>query len=261
MDTLFQDLRYANRMLLKSPGFATVAILVLALGIGANTAIFSVINAVLLRPLPFADADRLVTVWGRDLKTGEGRGDISYPDFVDWRVQNHVFETMAAFRTGDVTLTGDNEPARIFGAAVSADLFGLLGVKPLLGRSFASEEDRPSNHVAILSYGIWHRYFGADPNVLGRLIKLNYQNFTIVGVMPKGFQFPIQAEPVELWTTIAVDAESKDGREPITAQRSSFYLRVIARLRSQVTVAQAQAEMDTIEKRLERQYPDTNTNA
>jgi hypothetical protein len=167
MLTLWQDLRYGLRLLAKSPGFTIVAVLTLALGIGANTAIFSVVNAVILRPLPFAAPDRLVAVWVTSLRSGATRGPASYPDFTDWRAQNHVFEHMAAFRTGDFTLTGTDEPAHVFGGVVSADLFPLLGAQAKLGRTFRPEEDERITggaRPAILSHGLWERRFGSDPN-------------------------------------------------------------------------------------------------
>ncbi|MGA7930874.1 MAG: ABC transporter permease, partial [Candidatus Sulfotelmatobacter sp.] len=235
MGALAQDLRYALRQLRKSPAFTTVAMLTLALGIGANTAIFSVIDAVLLRPLPFHNPGRLVVV-----KTTEpGRRDdigVSYPAFLDWRAQNHVFEVLSAYRTDDFTLTGVSEPAHLTGAVVSANTLSLLGVAPAMGRDFTSDEDTPSanGRPVILSYSLWQERFGSDPNIVGRSVTLSGQPFTVAGVMPAGFQFPVQADPVEFWTTIALDAESPNGAPPMTAQRGNSYLDVIARLKPQV---------------------------
>jgi len=257
MRALAQDLRYALRQLRKSPAFTTVAVLTLALGIGANTAIFSVIDAVLLRPLPFHNASRLVVV-----KTTEpGRRDdigVSYPAFLDWRSRNRVFEALSAYRTDDFTLTGRSEPAHVTGAVVSANTLSLLGVAPALGRDFTSDEDAPSanGRPVILSYSLWQERFSSDQNILGQSVTLSGQQFTVVGVMPVGFQFPVQTDPVEFWTTIALDAESSNGMPPVTAQRGVSYLDVIARLKPEVTATQAQTEMGAIQTAINRAYPE-----
>lgn len=261
MGNLWHDLRYGARMLFKNKGFAAVAIIALALGIGANTAIFSVVNAVLLRPLPFKDSEQLVAL---RQTTTQRKGDLdfaSYPNFADWRTQSKAFEQLAAFRNTNRTLTGVDQPTRLISAVVSANLFQLLGVAPSLGRAFLPEEDQPgrSSYAAILSHGLWQRRFGSDPNILGRNLVLSGKNYTVVGVMPGGFQFPVQAEPVELWVPIAVDAETPDGSTPNTAQRGTGIYQIIGRLKSNVTLEQAQAEMDLIARNLEAQYPDTNT--
>ncbi|HKP86349.1 MAG TPA: ABC transporter permease [Blastocatellia bacterium] len=260
METLFQDLRYGARTLIKRPGFTAVAIIALALGIGANTAIFSVINAVLLKPLPFSDPERLVAVYETSTLRGDSRGAVSYPDFADWRDQNHVFEGMAAFHTGNYTLTGGDEAQRLQGAVVSADTFALLGAAPILGRTFLPEEDKPGDggHVIMLSHSLWQKRFDSDPNVIGRSLTLGGTNYTVVGVMPAGFQFPIQTEPVDLWATFSTESDATDGT-PMTGQRGAHYMGVIARLKPGVTRSQAQAEMDTIASRLEQQYPDENS--
>ena len=258
METLFKDFRYGVRMLMKRPGFTAVAIIALALGIGANTAIFSVVNAVLLKPLPFSDPDRLMKVYETDKHRGVTQGSASYPDFADWRDQNHVFERIAAFHDSSYILTGGDDAVRFQGAVVSADLFALLGVTPILGRTFLPEEDKPgdSGRVVMLSHGLWQRQFNSDPNILGRSLTLDGMNYSVVGVMPAGFKFPIGNEPVELWTTFAVESQ---GTDAMTAQRGAHYLKVIARLKPDVTISQAQAEMDTIASRLEQQYPDENS--
>jgi putative ABC transport system permease protein len=258
MNTLLQDIRFGLRMLLKSPSVSIVATIALALGIGANTAIFSVVNAVLLRPLPFPDPDSLVAVFETVPALGRQRGSHSYPNFLDFRAQNTVFERVCSYHGGDFILTGRGEPARLQGAVVTADLFSLLGVQPMLGRAFLPDEDKPSDtgRVVILSHSLFQQRFGGDPSILNQSITLDGINFTVVGVMPPAFEFPIQNDPVELWTTIAGDAS---GKEPITAQRGAHFLRVIARLKPGVSQEQAQAEMTTIASRLEQQYPDTNT--
>jgi putative ABC transport system permease protein len=258
MGTLFQDVRYGSRMLAKNPGFTAVAILTLALGIGANTAIFSVVNAVLLRPLPFAAPDRLVRVVSVRMPAN-APDNASYPDFLDWRARNHVFESMAVFRTGDFTLTRQGDAVQLAGAAVSADLFRLLGVRPSSGRAFLPEEDKPGaadgGDAVILSHRLWQERFGTDRNVVGRTIDLDNKNFTVVGVMPAGFQFPIQAEPIDLWTTVAVDIGGPHGGKGMADQRGAHYLDVIARLKPNVSVGEADAEMNTIFSALGKQYP------
>ena len=254
MATLLQDLRYGLRMLAKNPGFTAVAVLTLALGIGANTAIFSVVNAVMLRPLPYPQPDRLVSIISTQLRKNSG-DEASYPDFLDWRARNHVFDKMAVFRTENFALIGAGEPVHLSGAVVSAELFSLLGVTPILGRSFSLEEDKPGmvsgNNAVILSHGLWQRQFRSDPSVVGRTIDLDGRAYTVIGALPSGFQFPIQAEPVDLWTTMADD--SKGG---MATQRGAHYLYTIARLKPQVTLAQAQAEMSTIVTALNKEHPE-----
>lgn len=257
METIWQDLRYGIRMLLKAPSFSIVATIALALGIGANTAIFSVVNAVLLRPLPFPDAEQLMMIWETDSKRGQVSGTASYPNFADWREQNHVFERVASYYNNDFIMTGRGDSARLQGTVVTADLFRLLGVAPAIGRVFLPEDDKPSERgpVVILSHQLFQQRFNADPNLVGQSMVLNGRNYTIIGVMPHAFQFPIQNEPVELWTTMAVDME---GKEPFTDSRGAHYLNVIARLKPGVSKEQAQAEMTSISTRLEEQYPDKN---
>ena len=250
LSDLSQDLRYGLRMLLKNPGFTIVAIIALALGIGANTAIFSVVNTVLLRPLPYKDPDRLVMVWEDNSKQGFPRDTPAAANYIDWRNQNHVFEGMAAMVEISFNLTGAGDPERIDGQRVSANLFSLLGVEPQSGRAFLPEEDRPgANHVVIMSHGLWQRRFGADPAIIGKPINLNGESCTVVGVMPRGFQFPTRGD--QLWIPIAFDAKE-------AGQRGSHYLEVIARLNPGITLQRAQAEMTTIAGRLEQQYPKTN---
>ena len=257
MDTIWQDIRYGLRMLLKAPSFSIVATIALALGIGANTAIFSVVNAVLLRPLPFPDSDRLMTVWETDRRRGTERGTASYPNFADWRDQNQSFEKLAAYHGADYTLTGHGDAVRLQGSVVSADTFQMLGVAPVFGRTFLPEEDKPGekSRVVMLSHELFQRHFNANPQVIGQSVLLDEKAYTVVGVMPQGFQFPIQNEPVELWTTFSVESE---GKEPMTAQRGAHYIRVVGRLKPGVTEDQARAEMSTIGARLEQQYPDKN---
>ncbi|HSQ19567.1 MAG TPA: ABC transporter permease, partial [Blastocatellia bacterium] len=254
METLLQDIKYGFRMMLKHPAFAAIAVIALALGIGANTAIFSVVNAVLLRPLPFTEPDRLMVVYESRVDRGVSRSSVSYPNFADWREQNSVFEHMSTYRTNDLVLTGDGEPARLLAGVVNADLFPLLGVSPSLGRTFLPEEDKPgdSGRVVMLSHRFWQQRFGGDPNVLGRGLVLGGKNYDVVGVMPKGFQFPVDSEPVDLWTTVVIDSG-------MFTQRGAHYMHVIARLKPGVMLPQAKAEMDGIASNLEKQYPDENS--
>ncbi|MGB8581790.1 MAG: ABC transporter permease [Candidatus Sulfotelmatobacter sp.] len=254
MNGLLQDFRYALRQLRKSPGFAVVAVTTLALGIGANSAMFSVIDAVLLRPLPFHEPSRLVAV----RTTEPGRLDdigVSYPAFLDWRSRNHVFDGLFAFRTDDFTLTGRAEPAHLTGAVVSANMFSVLGVAPAIGRGFVPSEDSPSGTSLpiILSHGLWQNRFGSHPAVVGQNVTLDGNPFTVAGVMPPGFEFPVQRTPVEFWTTIALDAQ---GPTPMTSQRGAAYLDVVARLKPQVALATAQTEMSEIQGAVNRQYPE-----
>jgi putative ABC transport system permease protein len=257
METLLQDIRFGLRMLLKSPGVSIVATIALALGIGANTAIFSVVNAVLLRPLPFPNSEAVMSVFETDQQRGQLRGSYSYPNFFDLREQNHVFERVACHHTSDFILTGHGEPARLQGAVVTSDLFPLLGVAPMYGRTFVPDEDKPgdSGRVVVLSQALFQRFFSGDPNIVNQQITLDGQSYTVVGVMPQSFEFPIQNEPVELWTTISSDAS---GKTPITQQRGAHFLRITARLKPGVSKDQAQAEVNTIAARLQEQYPDTN---
>jgi putative ABC transport system permease protein len=255
MTAVFQDIRYALRQLRKAPGFAAVAIASLALGIGANTAIFSVIDAVLLRPLSFREPNRLVAVKTTEPNRRDDIG-VSYSEFLDWRSQDHMFEGLSVFRVDDFTLTGRAEPAHVTGAVVSANLFSLLGVAPSFGRAFAYEEDSPANGglSVVLSHAFWQEHFGSDPNILGQSLTLSGRSFTVVGVMPPSFQFPVVATPVDFWTTIALDMQSDNGNPPMASQRGVSYLDVIGRLKPQVTLAQAAVEVGRIQDGLNKQY-------
>jgi putative ABC transport system permease protein len=258
MENFWQDIKYGVRMLLKTPSFSIIATIALALGIGANTAIFSVVNAVLLRPLPYANPEQLLAVWESDQQRGQTQGTYSYPNFFDLRSQNHVFEHVGAYHNSDFIMTGRGEPARLQGAVMTADMFSLLGIAPLAGRGFLPDEDKPgaSGRVVVLSQELFQKRFNADAGVLNQSITLDGASYTVVGVMPRSFQFPIQNDPVDLWTTIAGDAS---GKSPVTESRGAHFLRIIARLKPGITIEQAQAEVSTIAVRLEQQYPDTNT--
>jgi putative ABC transport system permease protein len=242
-------MRYGLRMFLKNPVFTAVAVITLALGIGANTAIFSVINGVLLSPLPYAGPDQLAMVWVDNRQQGVRDDTTSFPDFLDWRDRNKTFQGMSGIRDHGVCLTGVGEPEVLRAAAVSSNFFQLMGVNPAQGRGFTSEEERPSKvKVIVLGHGLWQRRFGADPGILNKTIMLNYEPRLVVGIMPPGFQFPNKAE---LWAPLAPN-------EGLRATRGAFWLPVVGRLKAGVTRAQAQADMDLIASQLEQQYPDTN---
>ena len=250
-----QDLRYALRMLWKNPGFASVAILALALGIGANSAIFSVVNTVLLQPLPYKDPQQLVMVWENATHLGFPKNTPSPANFLDWRRQNTVFQGMAAMAWQSYNLTGRGEPERLDARRVSANLFDLLGIQPKLGRTFLPQEDTPGAHVVILSDGLWQRRFGSDPGVIGQSVNLSGESYTIIGVMPANVALPALPDAAnsheQLWVTIAFTSAE-------AASRGNHYLEVIARIKPQVTLTQARAEMETIAARLAQQYPSEN---
>jgi putative ABC transport system permease protein len=249
METLWQDLRYGLRMLRAKPGFTIVAVLALALGIGANTAIFSVVNAVILRPLPYPEPEQLAMVWLDNRRQGIRDDITSYPNFIDWRDQNHVFQGMAGMRTAAFTLTGVGEPEQLRGASVSINFFQLMGIGPAQGRGFTPEEETPGkDQVVVIGHGLWQRRFGADPKIIGQTLTLNGRPFTVIGIMPEGFQFPAR---VEIWSPLAPSPQ-------LRAARGSFWLPVVGRLKPGVTRQQAQADMDLIAQRLEQQYSQQN---
>lgn len=260
MSILLHDLRYAIRMLGKNPGFTLVAVITLALGIGANSALFSVIDAVLLRPLPFRDPGRLIAVRSVDIKDATQGGDISYPAFLDWRAQSRSFEAMSVWNANNFTYTGGDQPESVPGAVVSANLFSMLGVSPAVGRDFAAQEDQPGREQlpVMLSYEFWQSHFGGDRNVLGRPLTLDNQKYSVVGVMPPRFQFPVQSDRVALWTTIAHDLS---GKTAMAAQRGVSYLQVIARLKPGIEIPQAQSDVMLVQDRLNRQYPENRPRA
>ncbi|HKC86381.1 MAG TPA: ABC transporter permease, partial [Blastocatellia bacterium] len=255
MNTLLQDLRYGARMLMKNPGFSLIAALTLTLGIGANTAIFSVINGVLLNPLPYAEPGRLVAVW--EVRHDGRRGAVSYPNFADWRAQNQVFERIAIYRDSAMALTGGGEPANLRAVITTPDLFPLLNARPQLGRGFLPEEEKAGSRVVVLGDGAWRKYFGADPNLVGKQIKLNGRDFRVVGVMPAGFNFPVEAEQTDLWVSAAISSERDDPKEQsMNEQRGAHIYDSIARLKPGVTLAAAQTDLETVMGRLRAQYPD-----
>ena len=250
MNSLLRDLSYGFRMLAKSPGFTAVAVLALALGIGANSAIFSTVNAMLLRPLPYKDSERLVEVWEHRPLQNRDRTVVSPAEFIHWREQAKSFEHIAAISFVLHNLTGDGEPEQIQSVQVSASFFPLLGVSPIAGRTFLEEEDQPGrNRVAVISYGLWQRRFGGDPAIVDQQITLDGNKFTVVGIMPSGFQFP---QLVELWEPIAFPAAARDSQ-------SNHYLEVFARVKPELGIEQAQAEMAGIASLLEQARPDSST--
>ena len=246
MRTLIQDARYGLRMLARSPGFTAVAVLTLALGVGANTAIFSVVSGVLLKPLAYREPERIVTI------LHHGWNPAAPADFLDWRAQSRSFERMAAAEAWGGTLTGGDRPEAIPGIRLGEGMFQILGVEPLVGRTFQAEDFKPGNdRVLVLGYPVWQRRFGGDPNVAGRAVTLNGESYTVVGVMPPQFRFtPFWATKAEMAAPLDLTARA--------AQRTGNSLRIFARLKAGVSLGQAQKEMDAICWRLEQVYPDTN---
>ncbi len=261
MENILQDLRFGARMLLKKPGFTVIAVLTLALGIGANTAIFSVVNAVLLNPLPFAESDRLMAAGQNTPSNRTALSNFSFRNFVDVRDQSDSFERLAAYYNSNFTLTGQHEAVLLRGTIVTADLFPLLGVSPVVGRNFLPDEDKAGGgsegRPAILSWECWQRHFAGDPAVVGRAVSLDNTSFTVVGVMPAEFVFPIQAQPTQVWVSTARDSE-RVGPGSIMAARGYRGWRVIGRLKPGVTPQAAQMEVDLIAANLAQQFPDIN---
>jgi putative ABC transport system permease protein len=251
---MLNDFRYAIRMLLKNPGFTAVAIFSLALGIGANTAVFSVVNAVLLKSLPYQNPESIVLVWGEDKAAGNSRGQVSATDVADWRTRNHVFEEITTFGSVRPSLTGAGEPQRVPGAQVGDGYFTVMHAKPLLGRVFTLEEQEDGkDYVVVLGSGLWQRQFGGDPNVVGKTMMLSGRPHTVIGVMPADFQsLPtgLIDAPAEFYRPVAEPPDEK--------QRASRHLRAIARLKPGVTLEQAQSEMDLIARQLMQEHPTTN---
>ncbi len=259
MTTLLNDIRFAFRTLRKSPGFAAVAILTLALGIGANTAIFSVVDAVLLKPLPYPEPARIVAIWAARVARGETHRALSYPDFADLRAQSDVYDAVAAYSDDTTTLTGSGEPLHLNKEDVSAEMFTVLGIHPMLGRAFLPGEDLPAHNVAILDAKLWQSHFGGDPGVIGRSISLLGRDYIVVGVLPPTFEFPFNSVGPQVFTTFSqAMTPERPGDKPMVAERSAHFLRGIARLKPGVTLAQANAQADAIGQRLAAQYPDSN---
>ena len=246
MDKFFQDVRYAIRMMLKKPGFAFVAITVLALGIGANTSIFSVVNSVLLSPLPYENPDQLVIIKSTNLARGAIDFGIATPDFREWRNRNTAFQQMAAFATTNYNISGSDEPERVAGATVSSNLFSLLGVAPALGRAFTSEEEIFGNHrVALISDALWQRRFSADRGIIDQAVTINGRPYIVIGVLPRGFSYP--NSNVAVWTPLSIEPGSENDT------RGNYWLSVIGRLKPDVAVAQAGAEMTSIAEKIDQE--------
>jgi putative ABC transport system permease protein len=250
METILRDIRFGIRTLLKRPGSTVIALIALALGIGVNTAVFSVVDSVLLRPLPLKDPARLMSIWEGNLAVGVGKNEMAPANFFDLRNQSRAFEGVGAYGDKSFNLSGEGEPVRLEGQLVSANVPEILGIPPLLGRTFSAEEDQPGKHrVVILSHALWQRRFNADPAIVGRTIRLDGEPFTVIGVMPKGFFFPVR--DTELWSPWAMEPEEAAGR-------GDHYLHVIARLKPSVTPESAGADIGAIAAQLSSMYPRTN---
>jgi len=249
--SLYAYLRSALRQMKRNPGFFVVALTALALGIGANTAIFSAVEGVLLRPLPYADPSRLVMLWEDASYLGFSRNNPAAGNYVDWRAQNQVFTDMAAMRYSNAAFNGDQAPEQALGRGVTPNFFDVLGVQPVVGRPFTAEEDAARRRVVVLSYALWQRRFGGNPSVVGRSILMDGEATTVVGIMPSSFFFP--DHQTDYWIPASFTPED-------LARRTRHYLEVVARMKPGVTRERAQRDMEVIAKRLQQQYPDTNAN-
>jgi putative ABC transport system permease protein len=249
------DLRYAIRMLVKSPGFTIIAVLTLALGIGVNSAIFSVVNTVLLQPLAFPKAAQLEAIWGTDATQPNSQETASFPDFYDYRSQSRSFRAMAAYARAGTVLSGVGEAQELSGVAVNGDFFEVIGVQPMLGRGFSAEEAKLGQpDVIVISYGLWQRAFGRNPKIIGQQLNFSGRKFTLLGVMPKDWKFPVEAETSDFIEPLEPLVPSQ------VPERGGHFLKLVGRLKPGVTAQQATAEMRPIAARLARQYPGTNTN-
>jgi putative ABC transport system permease protein len=250
IEPIFTDIRYGLRGLAKRPGFTAIALLTLALGIGVNSAIFSAVDSILLRPLPLKDPERLVSVWEQTPRDGIRQNQAAPANFFDLQTQNQVFEQIGAYGPDDVNLTGDGDPERLDGQVVTANVFSILGVPASLGRTFSPDEDQPGQeHVVVLSDALWQRRFNRDPSIINRAITLNGESFIVIGVMPRGFFFPDRE--IELWTPWAMEPDQKAGR-------GDHYLTLVARLKQGTTLERANADLGSIAQRLSAEYPRTN---
>ena len=250
LDLLDQDLRYTLRLLRRAPGFAATAVLIVALGIGATTAAFSVTDFVLLRPLPFPEAERLVKVW--ETAPGYGRVELSAGNYHDWKRASTLFESIGLYHLFAANLVSASEPLRVEGASVSADLFPTLRVQPLLGRRFAEADDRDgAAATAILSYRLWQTRFGGDPSIVGRQVMLDTESHTVIGVMPREFRFP--TPDAVLWVPLRLTAEAR-------AERNNNWMYSVGRLRPNATLEAARAELNLLAAQSKQQYPKENAN-
>lgn len=250
MDALLRDLKFSARSLVKRPALTIIAIVTLAIGIGSTSAIFSVVNALIIKPLPFPELNRIVAIWEKIPSRGVERNEVSMANYLDWRTQNQTFEQVGIMRWWSSNLTGVEPPERLQGFLVTTNFLDVVGVKPILGRGFSGEEEQPGKDgVAILTYGLWQRRFGGDPNILNKTIATNGVTRTVIGVMPQGFNYPKGAE---IYAPLAITPRLAGSRD------NHSYLG-IGRLKQGVSLASAQADFDTIAARLEHQYPETNT--
>jgi len=257
------DIRYGLRQLIKHPAFTIVAVLTLALGIGANTAIFSVINAVLLKPLPFPQSDQLIAVGMNNMRQKDSQsGAFSYPDFFDVRDQNRTLAGIALYRDHPFSLTSESPAITVHGVKASGEFFDVLEIQPSIGRGFTRADEQagggPGGLKVVLGYDFWQTHFGGDRNVIGRRIEIESEPYNVVGIMPPGFLFPIQADPIDLYITTAIDAVSQDGTKPETERRGDHSMFAIARLKASATSPQAEIDLSAIAALLEKQYPETD---
>jgi putative ABC transport system permease protein len=258
LTNLTQDVYYAFRQLRKNPGFTAVAVITLALGIGANTAVFSVIDAVMLRPLPYYQPERLIEAQASDAQQF-GAFDVSYPDFFDWRSQNHTLDHLVSYHDMQYTLTGLDRPVQVDAEVVSWDLLPALGVRPERGRGFLPEDEKTGSKVILISHALWSSQFGANKDIVGQTVKLSGALYTIVGVMPRQFRFPITRPSNGIWTTLAVDNDPVADPHPIATNRGAHFLNVFGRLKSGASVTQASQDLNAIAASLAKEYPNTNT--
>ena len=259
IESICADIKFALRQLRQSPGFTVVAILTLALGIGANTAVFSVVDAVMLRPLPFAQPQRLIDVQSVNSHDPVPISDnVSYPNFFDWRAQNHTLEHLVSYHDNSYTLTGVDRPVHVSAEIVSWDLLPTLGATPEIGRGFRPSEEKQGTKVALISHQLWVSQFNGDKSIIGRTIHLSGDLFTVIGVMPASFRFPVTSPENGIWTTLAVDNNPADPN-PTTSNRGMRFLNVIGKMKPGVTVAQVDQDLNIIAERLAKQYPDSNT--
>jgi len=263
---MMTDIRYGFRQLVKHPAFTIIAVLTLALGIGANTAIFSVVNAVLLKPLPFPEPNQLVAFGSSDARSKNARqlNSLSFPDFFDFRGQNHTLSNVAVYRDRSFALADEQEAKSIRGQMVSAEFFDVLGSTPVLGHKFSRPDEGagggPGGYKVIISYAFWQKHFNGAKDVTERVITLDRRPYSVIGVMPAGFQFPIQTDPIDLYVTIAEEASNADGSKPSTEQRGNHSLQGVGRLKPGVTATQALSDLNTIAAALATQFPESNTN-
>jgi putative ABC transport system permease protein len=257
MNSLVQDVRYALRQLRKNLGFTGVAVLTLALGIGANTAVFSVVDAVMLRPLPYHQPGRLIEAQSINSHNPQPSA-ISYPDFFDWRSQNHTLDHLVSYHDNSFTLTGLARPLQVDAEIVSWDLLPALSIAPELGRGFTADEEKAGTHVVLISHALWASHFGADKSIVGKAVHLSGDLYSVIGVMPATFRFPMNQPRVGIWTTLAADDDPKDPK-PNTGNRGSHFLNAFGRLKPGVTVEQADQDIRTIAVNLAKEYPNTNT--